>query len=627
MSRFYQLVREDEILRPLYPEDELDGAEERLRMFLEQYWGGPRTYSDQRGHPRLRMRHAPFRIGFLERDAWLRCMHTAVAEIDCADPRRRAPQGAAGLPGDGRAVDGQLAVLSRGKMETGVTDSNARPWWSHAVFYQVYPRSFRDSNGDGVGDLDGVTAEARLPEHARRRRDLAEPGDGVADGRSRLRRGRPARRRPAVRRDRRAGPADRGGARPRHQGHDGSGAQPHQLAAPVVPGRAGGRPRHRAARALHLPRRHRARRAASAEQLGVDLRRPGVDAGRRTGRQPRPVVPAPVRRRAARPQLGEPARSSTIWRRRCGSGWNGASTGSASTSRTAWPSRPACPTWQITELPMLTRDDDDPRFNHDGVHDIHRGIRTVLDDYPTRSTIGEIWVFDNEEFAKYLRPDELHLGFNFRLVRAEFDAAEIREAIENSLAAAELAGSPRRRGRCPTTTSNARSAGTAAARRGWRRARAMALVMLALPGAVFVYNGEELGLPNVDLPDEVLQDPVWERSGHTRRGRDGCRVPMPWAGDAPPFGFSDNADTWLPMPADWSTLTVEAAGRDDPVDAGVLPAAPSNCATAEANSRRPRSSGWTRRTTRWRSAAPAAAGVRAQRRRPRPCALPDGRRC
>jgi hemoglobin len=82
VSRFYQEVRGDEILRPLYPEDDLDGAEERLRMFLAQYWGGPRTYSDQRGHPRLRMRHSPFKIGFLERDAWLRCMHTAVAEID-----------------------------------------------------------------------------------------------------------------------------------------------------------------------------------------------------------------------------------------------------------------------------------------------------------------------------------------------------------------------------------------------------------------------------------------------------------------------------------------------------------------------------------------------------------------
>ena len=82
VSRFYQLVREDEILLPLYPEGDLDGAEVRLRMFLEQYWGGPRTYSEQRGHPRLRMRHAPFVIGYIERDAWLRCMHTAVAEVD-----------------------------------------------------------------------------------------------------------------------------------------------------------------------------------------------------------------------------------------------------------------------------------------------------------------------------------------------------------------------------------------------------------------------------------------------------------------------------------------------------------------------------------------------------------------
>jgi len=82
VSRFYEQVREDEVLLPLYPPDELDDAEVRLRMFLEQYWGGPRTYSDQRGHPRLRMRHAPFTIGFIERDAWLRCMHTAVASID-----------------------------------------------------------------------------------------------------------------------------------------------------------------------------------------------------------------------------------------------------------------------------------------------------------------------------------------------------------------------------------------------------------------------------------------------------------------------------------------------------------------------------------------------------------------
>ena len=82
VSRFYELVSDDEVLRPMYPEKDLRGAEDRLRMFLEQYWGGPRTYSDQRGHPRLRMRHAPYHVGPLERDAWLRCMHTAVASID-----------------------------------------------------------------------------------------------------------------------------------------------------------------------------------------------------------------------------------------------------------------------------------------------------------------------------------------------------------------------------------------------------------------------------------------------------------------------------------------------------------------------------------------------------------------
>lgn len=92
-ARFYEEVAADEVLRPLYPEEDLGPAERRLRMFLEQYWGGPRTYSEERGHPRLRMRHHPFRIGPIERDAWLRCMHTAIGSIDTQtldDPHRRA---------------------------------------------------------------------------------------------------------------------------------------------------------------------------------------------------------------------------------------------------------------------------------------------------------------------------------------------------------------------------------------------------------------------------------------------------------------------------------------------------------------------------------------------------------
>jgi hemoglobin len=88
VSRFYQEVAVDPVLRPLYPEEDLGPAEDRLRMFLEQYWGGPRTYSEQRGHPRLRMRHAPFKVGPIERDSWLRCMRIAVDEAGLDDAHR-----------------------------------------------------------------------------------------------------------------------------------------------------------------------------------------------------------------------------------------------------------------------------------------------------------------------------------------------------------------------------------------------------------------------------------------------------------------------------------------------------------------------------------------------------------
>ena len=203
----------------------------------------------------------------------------------------------------------------------------------------------------------------------------------------------------------------------------------------------------------------------------------------------------------------------------------------------------------------------DPRFDDDGVHDIHRMIRKVMDGYPGAMAVGEVWVTDNHRLANYLRSDELHLGFNFRLVLAEFDAAAVRTAIEESIATAATAAAP------PAWTLSNHDVWREVTRYGGgevgaRRARAMALVELALPGVVFVYNGEELGLPNVDLPDWALQDPVWERSGHSDRGRDNCRVPIPWEGDEPPFGFSPGDETWLPMPAEWAALTVERQLED-----------------------------------------------------------------
>jgi alpha-glucosidase len=206
---------------------------------------------------------------------------------------------------------------------------------------------------------------------------------------------------------------------------------------------------------------------------------------------------------------------------------------------------------------LLDTDVDDPRFDADGVHDIHRMIRKVLDEYEDRMAIGEIWVTDDAAFARYVRPDELHLGFNFRLLEAEFDADSLRSAIEHSLRAVRDAPAP------ATWTMSNHDVVRPVTRygdgeMGLRRARAMAMVMLALPGPVYLYNGEELGLPNVELPDWALQDPVWERSGRTERGRDGCRVPVPWEGDVPPYGFSPTPGSWLPIPGDWAGMSVEA---------------------------------------------------------------------
>ena len=220
------------------------------------------------------------------------------------------------------------------------------------------------------------------------------------------------------------------------------------------------------------------------------------------------------------------------------------------------------PDMDLESAGLLENSDDDPRFNNYGVHDIHRKIRKVIDEYPGAANVGEIWVDDNERFAEYLRPDELHMGFNFRLAKADFDAAAIRGAIENSLESVlSVDGTP-------TWTLSNHDVEREVSRYspdlqvGIARARAMLLVELALPGTVFIYNGAELGLPNVDLPDDALQDPVWERSGHVERGRDGCRVPIPWQGTEPPFGFSSTPDTWLPMPKEWSGFTVEVQLED-----------------------------------------------------------------
>jgi alpha-glucosidase len=205
---------------------------------------------------------------------------------------------------------------------------------------------------------------------------------------------------------------------------------------------------------------------------------------------------------------------------------------------------------------------DDLRWDRDGVHEYLRGFRRVLDTYPgERMAVGEVWVRTAERLARYARPDELNLTFNFSLLETEWDAIEFSAAITRSMQAMAEVGAP-----CTWVLSNhdvvrhvTRYGGGAT---GLARARAATLLQLALPGAAYLYNGEELGLPNVDLPDADLQDPMWERSGHVERGRDGERVPLPWAGDRPPFEFTSAEQTWLPIPADWAALTVRAQEGD-----------------------------------------------------------------
>jgi alpha-glucosidase len=200
----------------------------------------------------------------------------------------------------------------------------------------------------------------------------------------------------------------------------------------------------------------------------------------------------------------------------------------------------------------------DMRWDRDAVHEYHRAMRRVLDSYPgDRMAVAEAWVADPQRLANYVRPDEFNLAFNFELLERPWRAEQFRTAIERSLAALAPVGAT------PTWVLANHDVDRAVTRYGsLARARAAALMLLSLPGAAYVYNGDELGLPNGEVPDDALQDPTWERSNHTDRGRDGERIPLPWSGDKAPYGFSSTPDTWLPMPDTWSSLTVEAQERD-----------------------------------------------------------------
>ena len=240
-----------------------------------------------------------------------------------------------------------------------------------------------------------------------------------------------------------------------------------------------------------------------------------------------------------------------------------------------------------------------PQWDYPGVEAIQRRWRAVAREYADsdlgeRVFVAEAYLDPIQRLIEYVTPDRLHSTFNFDALLSEWSAESQRAVITKSLPAHGAVGAPTtwvlgnhdtirvvtRFGKPETGTNFAQSVEG----EGWedpaertirmhpiptdvelglRRARAAALLELSLPGGAYVYQGEELGLPEVeDIPEDLLDDPTWERSGRRLRGRDGCRVPMPWSGQASPFGFGTDAQPWLPQPAAWADLTAEKQASD-----------------------------------------------------------------
>jgi alpha-glucosidase len=434
-------------------------------------------------------------------------------------------------------------------------------WWRKAVFYQVYVRSFADSDGDGVGDLEGI--RSRLPYLAELGVDalwltpffcspMADHGYDVADPRD-------------------VDPLFGDLAtfdRLLADAHD----QGIKVTVDVVPNHTSDQ-RAWFADAL-------ASRPGSTERARYIFRDgKGPDGGEPPNNWPS-VFGGPAWTRITEPDgsrgqwymhLFAPEQPDLDWTN------SDVQDDLAQTLR-FWLDRgvdgfridvahgcakPAgLPDMDQPELVILRNDDDDPRFDHDDVHDVWRLFRSVLNEYPGTMAVGEIWVRGDERLRMYIRPDELHMAFSFRILEARWRADELRDAITHSLAAVRGTGSET----CWVLSNHdvvRHATRYGGGLMGRRRSRAAALLELGLPGVVYLYNGEELGLPDAEVPDEFLQDPTYLRSGGQVRGRDSCRIPLPWTEGEPPYGFSPaGTSTWLPIPAAWSPLSVEAQERD-----------------------------------------------------------------
>jgi alpha-glucosidase len=450
-------------------------------------------------------------------------------------------------------------------------DSSPTPWWRHGAVYQVYIRSFADGNGDGTGDLTGL--RSRLPYIASLGVDaiwvnpwfpspLNDGGYDVADYRDI---------------NPRYGSLDEADALIREARGHGLGVM-----VDLVPN--------------HTSSEHRWFREALASPPGSAARnRYHFRDGRGpTGNEPptnwKSVFGGSTWTRVPDGQwylhLFDPTQPDLNWANpevldefdailrfwldRGATGFR-VDVAHGLEKDPAFPDMPSA-----AEFAFRGVDGEHPHWDRPGIHDIVRRWRTILDEYPDSVMVAEAWVANWDRLAPFLRPDEYHQVFDFEFLESPWDATELVAAIRHSLDGAATVGAvptwvlsnhdvvrhATRYGLPPDVVAKEwlldGDRSLLDARRGLRRARAGALLMLALPGSVYLYQGEELGLPEVhDLDPSVLDDPTWQRSGFTEKGRDGCRVPLPWTMDGPSFGFGDDG-TWLPQPEGWGDYAVAA---------------------------------------------------------------------
>ena len=451
-------------------------------------------------------------------------------------------------------------------------------WWRQAVVYQIYPRSFADANGDGIGDLAGITSRVGYlrelgvdavwlsPFYPSA---LADGGYDVDDHR-------------AV--DPRIGTLEQ---------FDEMAAALHaagiRLIVDIVPN--------------HTSNRHEWFRAALAAAPGSPERdryvfRRGEG---RSGERPPSDWTAQFGGSAWEP-VGEgqwylhmfaPEQPDLNWENRevrddflktltfwADRGVDGFRVDVANALvKDLTPPLPSQAELDADDLP----DGVHRLLDRDEVHEIYKEWRELFDRYdPPRTAVAEAWVRSAHRRARYASPDGLGQAFNFDLLLASWDAGEFHKIIDENLALARSAGTSStwvfsNHDVVRHATRFALPAGTdldewllgggtnppADADRGLRRARAATLLALALPGSTYLYQGEELGLPEVaDLPPDALQDPTWTRSDHTRKGRDGCRVPLPWTPAGPSFGFGAGP-AHLPQPAGFGELSVQRQEADE----------------------------------------------------------------